>query len=403
MAKQFKYESVFTFEPETFRIITGKKDIKLSHKEAAVFLALCENTMHVVERRVLLNEVWGANDSSDIGFNKCILLLRRKLESIGLDEAIETIPRIGYTLRLKVLEVNESDILPDNVVTIEGSKASEYLITLNEKVKNQFFFISIFTVVVVLLIYSYNSESELMRSEEYKNIRSITKIKESTQGRTVLYTRLVKSPSVYTTLLKLIKKERQFYVLVSDRALSYIDIDSNQGVLWQKTFMLDNMLEIPPQLECISNYINSYLPSDVDVKKIPGMIFTSLKFYRTCIAIPDYIGEVFIKTTYPADSQYESSTWTQDFTFINFDSAPLFHLKRVSRTHNINNESKYLSIKSISVDLIQQESLQLDKDAEQILNQFTKDEIYQVEINKNYRIHASTPFGGIIYYFRKFK
>ncbi|HFG1639978.1 TPA: transcriptional regulator, partial [Vibrio cholerae] len=113
MTTKYKYSDVFTFDPETFRIIIDSKEIKckeikLSQNECAVLELLCSNAMRVVERNLMLSEIWRGSESSDISLNKSILLLRRKFESIGIKNSIDTVPRVGYILKLDVETFNET-------------------------------------------------------------------------------------------------------------------------------------------------------------------------------------------------------------------------------------------------------------------------------------------------------
>lgn len=156
MTIQYKYADKFIFEPETFRLILKTKEIKLSHKESSVLALLCMNANKVVDRRTMLTEIWGDRESSDISLNKNILLLRRKFESIGIKNAIDTIPRIGYILKLEIekLEGNSISYREDiPYKTINNTSPQHYI---HKKTKKTLY-ISIITLVTTVALSILNS------------------------------------------------------------------------------------------------------------------------------------------------------------------------------------------------------------------------------------------------------
>lgn len=409
MLKQYKYNDVFIFEPQTFRIILAEKEIKLSHKESAVLAMLCENAMRVVERKTLLADIWDDVENSDVSLNKSILFLRRKFESIGLDKAIDTIPRVGYTLRLAVETTHSTDLSTqesvheDNEKTDDVEKPGLQVMPKSSRVKTGIIIASaiLLTLLLSTLAYRFYSPETTANDNSAKNPLSLSKSGNSTNGRSLLYTNDVVAPDAYVKFIDLIKPEKRFYALVSKSALSYIDI--NKGTNWQLTFLLDNKADINAQLACAANYINSYQPTPLSMDNLPGMFFVRLRFYRVCTTTPDYIGEMVIKTTRPLEEDRESLTLTQDFTFTGYTGKVIFHLKRISRAYTQGNDAVYLSVKSIGVQSVNQEILQTDNNTNQVFNQFTQDDIYQVTVDKEHGIFASTPFGGLLYYVKKYQ
>ena len=87
-------EDIF-FSAAIFRISKGDKDIKLSNKEAELLEMLCDEAGTVIPRSKLQDALWPNQDNTDTNLNRQILSLRRKLESFGLMDAIDTIPRVG--------------------------------------------------------------------------------------------------------------------------------------------------------------------------------------------------------------------------------------------------------------------------------------------------------------------
>lgn len=418
MTKQYKYNDVFTFEPETFRIILEKKEIKLSHKEAAVLVILCDNAMRVVERKSLLSLIWNDRDSSDISLNKNILLLRRKFESIGINKAIDTIPRVGYMLRLE-LSIQQGITMPnrDEVVTSTEEEINEndyneeqlrYEKGFQNYKKLTFFGLFIAVISFISFLYILTRYNTLEKDTDTpKTLLNMKSASINKAGRTLLYTDEVTPTDEYFNFDKKLDKDKNFYSLLSKTALSYIDIDSHKDIIWQKTFLIDWNDNIAGQLDCIANYINTYKATPRNVDDVPGMSFVRLKFYRPCKKekSPDYIGEMLIKSTLLSGDTTPSSTWTQDFEFIGYSTKTLFHFKRISRAHPHEKDSKkylHLSVKSIGVNDIEQDIVQRDHDVNYIFNQFTLDDVYLSSISKEYNIYASTPFDGIIFYSKRF-
>ncbi|MGL6562903.1 winged helix-turn-helix domain-containing protein [Aeromonas hydrophila] len=110
MNQHYIINNNITFESKRYRLVINNKEITLSQKETELLEMLCISSLAVVERNQLLQSIWGSSESADIGLNKNILMLRRKFESIGINNAIKTIPRIGYMLLLEVKNIKDEDI-----------------------------------------------------------------------------------------------------------------------------------------------------------------------------------------------------------------------------------------------------------------------------------------------------
>ncbi|MGC7890305.1 winged helix-turn-helix domain-containing protein [Vibrio anguillarum] len=405
MTIQYKHSDKFIFEPETFRLILETKELKLSHKESAVLEQLCSNAMRVVERRTLLTQIWGDRESSDISLNKNILLLRRKFESIGIKNAIDTVPRVGYILKLD-LETMQGDSLAHREEIIDESidAAEEAEIEIVSAPKNNKLgmksFLAVLTIIitVVFLIISINVFSK----KDSANLPEISLIKPDNQeqDRTILYTSDISENDYnkYIALSDYITRDLTYYALVSNEAISFINLGDGKKMTWQKTFLMDKNKDISSQIKCIAGYINNYQAKPINVKKVPGMSFVRLNFYRPCSENNYFVGTMLIKSTTTDD---RTSTWTQDFSFTDRNDNVLFHLKRHSRAYN-SKKAMHLNIKSFHVDFVKQESLQIDSDLNRIFNQFTQDDIYLQTVDKKNKIYASSVFSGIIFHVDEF-
>lgn len=409
MTKQYKYNDTFTFEPETYRIILDEKEIKLSQKETVLLEVLCDNSQRVVERKKILDDIWGETESRDISLNKTILLLRRKFESIGIFNSIETIPRVGYIFKLAV-ELGHGDELShrEEVITTtddsDGADAREEL-RLFERGRLKKYILVFFVVTTVILsailLYPLSTEKE-EHSAELGQLEKIKKLATKNASRMILYTEDIRSPALYRYIDDLVNEDRRFYALASKNAFSYLDVNPKDNIVWQKTFLIDDRLDVKKQLECIANNINQESISPIDVHDVPGMSFVRLRFYRPCNIKADYIGNMLIKTTGIDDEGIDQAAWAQDFTFKDAKQKVIFHIKKVSRAYFYEDGFKHLEIKSLNVSEIDQYILQKDRDIYDIFNQFTQDDLYLRTIKKHDFVHATNLFGGLLFYTKIF-
>ncbi len=415
--KQYRHLDAFSFEPDTFRIVFNVKDIKLSQKECAVLELLCENATKVVDRAKMLEVIWGNSDNSDISLNKSILLLRRKFESMGFNGVIDTIPRVGYLLKLNMVVINsDSPIHHDEVTISEKDLTDDEIKNEAEKFSTGKFhwssgaavLVSVFAIIISYVIYYHFDE---YHSDEFKNshIAKIIEAPMENNGRLLLYSQDSEKNDIYESLMRNIDSNKNFYALLSGRLFTYINIEPNN--IWQKSFFIDNKKSISAQIKCVANYLNNIntfpkVAADENAFKIEnGMIYVHTEFYKSCLSskTPDYIGDILISTTYPQDNE-QKLTIIQNFTFKNAGRATVFNFKRISRVEQTDDNTKHLSVKSINVDVMNQGLLHQVPELSMIFNQFTADDIYQkhyVDTSgsiDNDHIFIGSPFGGILFY-----
>ncbi|HGF7522089.1 winged helix-turn-helix domain-containing protein [Vibrio cholerae] len=411
MTIQYKHSDTFIFEPETFRLVLETKEIKLSLKESAVLQKLCEDSMRVVDRRAMLTDIWGDSESSDISLNKTILQLRRKFESIGLNGVIDTVPRVGYILKIAI-EKQQGDSLAHRAEIIDEDLEVPEAIPTNiihsshtsHKPKiTQTRLVVLSTIILVIsgLIFSVFKLVLSDKNSAQTNHDFLIDIpNDQEQGRTLLFADNLSEVdhTKYMTLSKYIKEDISYYALASKSALSFIRLGSKSETTWQKTFLINPNREIATQIKCIVNYINEYKPQPISVKPLAGMSYVRLNFYRPCGTEDSYLGYILIKSTV---NEKSGSTWTQDLSFIDKHGDSLFHLKRFSRALR-KSEATALNIKSFHVDYVNQEALQLKPEIHDIFNQFTQDEISLKTIDKVNEIYASSVFGGVLFHVDRF-
>lgn len=247
MTTQYKHSDTFIFEPETFRLVLETKEIKLSHKESAVLQQLCENAMRVVDRRTMLTDIWGDSESSDISLNKTILQLRRKFESIGIRSAIDTIPRVGYMLKLPI-EILQGDslahreeILEEHTEDLrEESTEITASTTKNHGLKRGKLVIATAVTLLTFLFAFITVKLGLLASDsqQAKPDILIDKPNNQEQGRTLLYAENVSESDhdKYMALSKYVNENLSYYAIASKSALSFINLDTKRNKIWQKLF-----------------------------------------------------------------------------------------------------------------------------------------------------------------------
>ncbi|MFD1720713.1 response regulator transcription factor [Amnibacterium endophyticum] len=87
-------------DPPALRATVQGRTVPLSVKEFALLRALARRAGSVVDRRVLLAEVWGDPERFDgTAVDQYISYLRKKLDGAGTTARIETARGIGYAIR----------------------------------------------------------------------------------------------------------------------------------------------------------------------------------------------------------------------------------------------------------------------------------------------------------------
>ncbi len=232
MTIQYKHSDTFIFEPETFRLVLETKEIKLSLKESAVLQKLCEDSMRVVDRRAMLTDIWGDSESSDISLNKTILQLRRKFESIGLNGVIDTVPRVGYILKIAI-EKQQGDSLAHRAEIIDEDLEVPEAIPTNiihsshtsHKPKiTQTRLVVLSTIILVIsgLIFSVFKLVLSDKNSAQTNHDFLIDIpNDQEQGRTLLFADNLSEVdhTKYMTLSKYIKEDISYYALASKKCI----------------------------------------------------------------------------------------------------------------------------------------------------------------------------------------
>lgn len=386
---EYNIEGGLLFQPSSFRFIHQSKEIQLSQKETEVLQLLCHHQQQVVERKTFIQEVWGDKEGADISLNKSILTLRRKFESLGYLDAINTVPRVGYMLRLNVLiidapeqEVPQKQPELTSPLPAEGNKSSP-------RYKRGLSYLNLIVAALLsVLIYRLYA---LYLGKEATPLAY--KVAYESPSLTVFEMANLKQSVNYPVFISLLPSNNRMQVSISNRAISFIG-DSDGHRSWSKVFMLDNNININTQLTCIAHYVektSKTIDRDVpltntSVTSEQGPAFHKKRFYSPCRDTqPDYIGEAVINSSHhPTDSPAfrEPSSLIQNIFFYDKNSEPVFHFTSVARVNHLHEgKSKldffvHLQNKAIKIATIDQHKIDNNKYLNLIFNEYEADDSF---------------------------
>lgn len=390
---EYKIEDTITFQPAKFRLFKNDKEIKLSQKESEVLALLCKNTQHVVERKVFLHNIWGNREGGDISLNQSVLTLRRKFESLGYLNGIDTIPRIGYMFRLKTItiEVKISDRKDGPRHNMES--ATSPLLDqrhIAESPYKRVMLTLLFVLMGILPFFLFKIHNAYVNNEQ--RALSYRKAYEN-KFVTILELADLKHMVNYKDFLSLLPLNKKMQISISNLAISFIEeTDGNQ--MWSNVFILDQKNNINTQLICIAKYLQQ-IPTVTEKDDTMfffasasehGPVFHKKRFYSACLDTrPNYIGEMKTNSTpYPRNMPKSNQPFSliQDVSFYDDTGNPIFHFKTVSRVkyfYEGKNELDFfvhLKTKSLKAQFIDQGKLSKNKYINMIFNEYETDNMY---------------------------
>ncbi|MGL5392277.1 MAG: winged helix-turn-helix domain-containing protein [Shewanella sp.] len=374
------------FQPLKFRLVINENTtIKLSQKEAEVLHLLCQTPQHVVMRKLFLETIWNNRESGDVHLNKCILTLRRKFESQGHMNSIDTVPRIGYLLRLSVeTHPTELNTINDGSVMITNHRPS-YI------VKNILQGKSILPILLTVLapiaysVYKFNDGdiNKHIRYTERYTTPSLNIIEMNNVTYSVDINELV---SKYYSTIKT-------YLSLSNLAMT-IAKESNDDKYPPMIYIIDHQQDINKQLLCFAEYA-SKIPensnkwqheTDHDHTKQNGTAFQKRLFYSSCANnSAKYVGTLTTRVSYYSRQLPKKdvpSSWLQHSYFNDKHGELAFDLQQIYRAnHIIKNENNSdflvkLEQKSIKLNYIDQDKIDNDIYIKLIENEYESDYIY---------------------------
>ena len=252
--KNYKIAEEIFFSAAIFRLSKGEKDIKLSNKEAELLEMLCDEAGSVIPRSKLQDALWPNQDNTDTNLNRQILSLRRKLESFGLMDAIDTIPRVGYIFcaPIEVVgETEESTVPADNQMAPANAPQIRRQYTRR---KYDRYFSPKRIVLLLLLLVSLTSLAVVIYSYATANTLRTINLSHVSLYMTSDTENALKLK--IDALLPPIKRiphyaDEQVSILVGKEAISYFSIDNKSQQLSENIFMLRNGHPIAEELQCV--------------------------------------------------------------------------------------------------------------------------------------------------------
>ena len=154
----------FSLDLDERVLVRDGKVVPLPAKAFSTLLVLVRNTGHVVEKDVLMKEVWPDEFVEEGNLAQHIYILRKALgESTGSPRYLETIPRRGYRFMAKILDTekmghcNEIDsvaVLP--FVNVSDDPKVEYFSDgITESITNNLSLIPLLRVMARSIVFRY--------------------------------------------------------------------------------------------------------------------------------------------------------------------------------------------------------------------------------------------------------
>ncbi|WP_421292844.1 winged helix-turn-helix domain-containing protein [Aeromonas veronii] len=347
-------EDIF-FSAAIFRISKGDKDIKLSNKEAELLEMLCDEAGTVIPRSKLQDALWPNQDNTDTNLNRQILSLRRKLESFGLMDSIDTIPRVGYMFCAPIELAGESEepAPAEEIQAPTPSPAPQARRQYTRRKYDRYFSpkrILLFALLLVsltslaLVIYNYATANTLRTI----NLGQISLYMTSETEKALN----VKIDSL-THLIKPVsrKADEQISILVGKEAISYFSINNSSRKLSENIFLLRSGHPVAEEVQCVittmnqqgNNVSNNYYNNQE----------TTVRYHRDCQA-PDNWVEMTRKSKYIVTMNREIVVATVIAT--DNQGKTLFNLDSVGDLERDNGDIS-VEIKNTIVNFIDQQAL----------------------------------------------
>lgn len=379
-SKKFILDNKVAFIPHLSSLRMDAKETALSQKEGAVLNLLCATPTTIVERAFIINSIWGDNAASDIGLNKAILGLRRKLESFGINDAIKTIPRVGYVLNIAVFQ---ETIEPINSIDNED----------HNKKTIPYFIIAIILGAVALSIityrYFYNKSYEWM---------NYTKL-EFTNNNTIYFGHTAPLSKIMTPEIKdLFKRLKNYRIFISKDAISALKKGDNRT---SKLFLIDKKSPIYKQLSCVLRQDNRTANEDLKPNDLIGADVADIQVYSSCNDEAIYLGKISINTIANNDS---SKSILQKYTLTSPKGNTIFAFDKISsmKVYHIGEEAgNYRAIlhkTSMMTSEINNYEMVNCSACVLILKEFSREDVKTEVIDVKDYIQLSDSLGGYIFF-----
>ncbi|HDZ8965053.1 TPA: winged helix-turn-helix transcriptional regulator [Aeromonas dhakensis] len=420
MNQHFLIGDKFILEPDRYRLITHNKETPLSQKETELLVALCTFSLSVVERGHLLDSIWGNSESGDIGLNKNILMLRRKFESFGVKNVIQTVPRIGYMLLLEAKPVTPDSAIEIAEITqmVDESRSDSASFNVHDSSdvpmvapqsswyvkKTRILYFTLATVVAAITsIYFFFSPSV---DSNYKLIDSVDKY-DSPLG--VLFVKKDIESEVsddiahvvndINNIFSRVADHAKYYILASKENISIVSISHN-GTHKQSNFLVENgFSNFREELLCaVKNITGNKNPSIANEPSSSSSFkFVSMRFFSSCQA-NNFLLDLNVKRS---GHPNKIKTVLQNFSAKDSQGTALFHFDRTSERQEISypdgSKQAVFHNAPASFNIDAHDIVGNSDDILKIIGEFTAGEVRQTTIDSAYGVFMSDTMGGILY------
>ncbi|XAG70578.1 hypothetical protein MRM75_06270 [bacterium 19CA06SA08-2] len=356
-------------------------------------------------------------------------MIRRKFESFGILNGINTISRVGYMLRLEVnisqdtsnhsyisSEPHDDEARLDLCALeqqLRGEESLDNTTNRNKRVRRYYIFSCwqylsmpvrvwlLFSLIgfVTAITYYYN---EKYHEHTFRDLAH----KKIVNGN-ILYTKDVKNFSFLENTMNMLH-DQNYWMMVSKDAVSYIHMRDGKPE-WQKLFFIGGQRSLIEQMQCIVEHLNDAVVDFATVTKpVRGMDYIRSYIYSPCESKKggEGLGELFIRYTQFPD---KAGIMIQNVSFINMDQKTVFKFKKVSEYHadftkmsyveyNRTKKVKHVKIKSIMFSELNQRLLQSNPLYARVLEELTTDDKYILTLDNEHKINADSTFQGMLYF-----
>ncbi|HIC8861704.1 TPA: winged helix-turn-helix domain-containing protein [Aeromonas hydrophila] len=420
MNQHFLIGDNFILEPDRYRLITTNKETPLSQKETELLVALCTFSLSVVERGHLLNSIWGNSESGDIGLNKNILMLRRKFESFGVKNAIQTVPRIGYMLLLEAkpvtadstIEIAEfKQVVDEKSISSASSDVHDNtdvsMVTPQSRwhvKKGDFPYAALASVITAIIsIYFFFSTSvdnsyRLIDSvDRYESPLGVLFIKKDLESE--LSDDITHVVNDINNVFSRIADHAKYYILASKENISVVSISHN-GTHKQSNFLVENgFSHFSEELLCaVNNIAGNENPSIVNEPASSSSFkFVSMRFFSSC-QDENFLLDLNVKRS---GHPNKIKTMLQNFSAKDSQGTALFHFDRTSERQEISypdgSKQAIFHNAPASFNIDAHDIVGNSDDILKIIGEFTAGEVRQTTIDSAHGVFMSDTMGGILY------
>lgn len=408
----------FILEPDRYRLLSHDKETPLSQKETELLVLLCVSSLSVVERNYLLDSIWKNSESGDIGLNKNILMLRRKFESLGIKNAIQTVPRIGYMLLLEAKIVtmdNPIERASIKRVKEEESKSTHVEppysgdsvdVTGNHVAWRWFVpkialisLLLVITCIYFILPLRDDNKNRLIDSvDRYESPLGVLFIQKDIEGE--MSDSMTHVINEINRVFSRVADHAKYYILASQDNISVVSI-SRDGTRKQSNFLVDNgVSNFREELLCaVNNMISNERQVQTNTRVSSSNVkFVSMRFFGSCHD-KTFLLDLNIKRN---GHPNKIKTLLQNFTAKNDQGITLFHFDRTSERKEIRypdgGQEAIFHNAPASFVIDADDAVGNSDDILKIIGEFTAGKVRQTMIDSTYGVFMSDVMGGVLYF-----